>query len=80
MDYYGYYPIHNESIILYMLFIGIYKKIKNINIDKIMYITGCGLALFLSSLSGYVFFNFSSMTMAIILIILLKKCDVRGEK
>ena len=66
--------------ILYMLFIGIYKKIKNINIDKIMYTTGCGLALFLSSLSGYVFFNCSSMTMAIILIILLKKCDVRGEK
>ena len=60
--------------IVSILAINIYKAIKNlrnIQIDKVMYIAGSGLAILLSSVSGYVFFNFSSMTMAIILIILL---------
>lgn len=49
----------------------ILKKIKMINIKKIMFMTGCSLAFGLSLFSGYVFFVFSSMTMAIILNILL---------
>ena len=60
--------------IVSILAINIYKAIKNLRnmqIDKVMYIAGSGLAILLSSLSGYVFFNFSSMTMAIVLIILL---------
>ena len=60
--------------IVSILAINIYKAIKNlrnIQIDKVMYIAGSGLAILLSSVSGYVFFNFSSMTMAIVLIILL---------
>jgi hypothetical protein len=55
-------------------FYGLYKilkNIKNIKIDFIMYWVGCGLAIILSTLSGYVYFNFSSMTMAIILNIFL---------
>ena len=51
----------------------ILKNIKKLNIQKIVYITGCGLALGLSLFSGYVFFVFSSMTMVIILNILLFK-------
>ena len=60
--------------IVSMFVINFYKAIKNlqnIKIDKVMYIVGSGLAILLSTVSGYVFFNFSSMTMAIILIILL---------
>ena len=53
------------------------KKIKEIKIDKIMYFTGCGLAVLLSGISGYVFFNLSSMTMAIVLCVLInsEKCN-----
>ena len=43
------------------------KNKKEIKIDKVMYLTGFLLAFALSSLSGYVFFNLSSMTMVIIL-------------
>ena len=60
--------------ILYLIISSLYrklKKIKEIKIEQIMYLTGCGLALLLSGISGYVFFNFSSMTMAIMLIVLL---------
>ena len=53
------------TIFLYGIY-KIYKNRKNIEIDSIMYLTGVGLAIILSSLSGYVFFNISSMTMAII--------------
>lgn len=49
------------------------KRIKEIKIDTIMYFTGCGLAILLSGISGYVFFNLSSMTMAIVLCICFKK-------
>ena len=64
------------GFILYMVpFIGIltiktYRVFKNrqeITIESIMCLLGCFLAIALSCLSGYVFFNFSSMTMAIIL-------------
>ena len=47
------------------------KNKKEIKIDKVMYLTGFLLAFALSSLSGYVFFNLSSMTMVIILAKLL---------
>lgn len=57
-------------IFLYGLYKG-YKNRRNINIEFIMYLTGSGLAIVLSCLSGYVYFNFSSMTMAIILNILI---------
>ena len=53
---------------------GVFKAIKNvktIQIDSIMYIVALGLAIMLSSLSGYVFFNFSSMTMVIVLTVLI---------
>ena len=56
----------------------ILKNIKKLNVQKIMYITGCGLALGLSLFSGYVFFVFSSMTMVIILNILLFK-EIQSE-
>ena len=46
------------------------KNINSIEIDKIMYLTGGALAIILSSISGYVFFNLSSMTMAIIILTL----------
>ena len=67
-----------------MFVINFYKAIKNlqnIQIDKVMYIAGSGLAILLSTVSGYVFFNFSSMTMAIILTILLinKKDNTQSE-
>lgn len=44
-----------------------YKNRKNIQIDSIMYLAGAGLAIALSTFSGYVYFNLSSMTMAILL-------------
>ena len=70
--------------IVSMFVINFYKAIKNlqnIKIDKVMYIVGSGLAILLSTVSGYVFFNFSSMTMAIILTILLinKKDNDQSE-
>ena len=70
--------------IVSMFVINFYKAIKNlqnIKIDKVMYIAGSGLAILLSTVSGYVFFNFSSMTMAIILTILLinKKDNDQSE-
>lgn len=55
---------------------GIYKIIllrKTINIETIMYFIGSGLAIALSILAGYVYYNFSSMTMAILLNVLLLK-------
>ena len=55
---------------------GLYKLVKqrkNIDIEFIMYIAGSGLAILLSAVSGYVYFNISSMTMAIILSNSLKK-------
>lgn len=58
------------TIFLYGLF-KIYQNRKNVKIDIIMYLTGCSLAIVLSSFSGYVYFNFSSMTMVILLNILL---------
>lgn len=81
--------ICNFGIFGFLLYIGpfiilfivnsfwILKNIKKINVQKIMYIIGCGLALGLSLFSGYVFFVFSSMTMVIILNILLFKENQR---
>lgn len=60
--------------ILYLIISSLFrelKRIKEITIDKIMYLTGCGLALLLSGVSGYVFFNLSSMTLAIVLCVLI---------
>ena len=59
---------------IFTLIYGIKEMLKNkkeIKIDKVMYLTGFLLAFALSSLSGYVFFNLSSMTMVIILAKLL---------
>lgn len=59
---------------IFALIYGIKEMLKNkkeIKIDKVMYLTGFLLAFALSSLSGYVFFNLSSMTMVIILVKLL---------
>ena len=74
------------GFILYMVpFIGIltiktYRVFKNkqeITIENIMYLLGCYLAIALSCLSGYVFFNFSSMTMAIIL---FSRKEIKNEE
>lgn len=53
---------------------GIYKGIKNIrkiDTEYIMYLAGCGLVFALSCLSGYTFFNSSSMMIIIVLNTLL---------
>ena len=77
--------ICNFGIVGFLLYMGpflglfiknshyILKNIKIVNLNKIMYLSGSGLALGLSLLSGYVFFVFSSMTMVIILNVLLLK-------
>lgn len=66
------------GILIYSLYKGI-KYRKNIDTEYVMYLAGTGLATALSCLSGYVYFNFSSMTMAIILNVLLlkKSCNVQ---
>lgn len=61
---------------LAMFFYGLYrlyKQRKEVDIEFVMYLVGCGLAILLSTVSGYVYFNISSMTMAIILNIFLRK-------
>ena len=58
-----------------------YQNRKNIEIDTIMYLAGAGLAIGLSTFSGYVYFNLSSMTMAILLTVLLtEKREIQNEK
>ena len=71
--------ICNFGIIGFMLYFGpflaififgvknSFKNKKCIQIDTIMCLVGCALAIGLSTFSGYVYFNFSSMTMALIL-------------
>ena len=49
----------------------IIKNIKTVDLEYVMYLSGVGIAILLSSLSGYVYFNFSSMTLALILNIFL---------
>ncbi len=58
------------GILIYSIYKGI-KYRKNIDTEYVMYLAGTGLAVALSCLSGYVYFNFSSMTIAIILNVLL---------
>lgn len=61
---------------------GLYNGIKNrnkITINYIMYISGIALSLMLSLFSGYVYFNFSSMTMCIILYVMLL-LEIKFEK
>lgn len=61
---------------LYIMVIGLHYGIKNrnkISITYVMYIFGIVLAFALSTFSGYVYFNFSSMTITIVLNILLLK-------
>ena len=62
------------TIFMYGIF-KTYKNRKNIETNYIMYLVGTGIAIALSTLSGYVYFNFSSMTMAIILTTLLNKVE-----
>lgn len=65
------------GIFLYGIY-QLWKQRKDIGISYIMYLTGSGLAILLSTLSGYVYFNFSSMTMAIILTTMLS--PQKGQK
>ena len=58
------------AIFIYSLYKGI-KNIKYITLDYIMYLAGAGLAIALSTLSGYVYFIFSSMLLTIIINVLL---------
>lgn len=53
------------KIIVSSICIGV-KDRKNINIEFVMYLTGALMAVCLSTLSGYVYFNLSSMTIAIL--------------
>ena len=57
--------------LLIYAFIKIIKNIKNIDIECVMLFLGSGFAYVLSLLSGYVFFNSSSMIVVIILHICL---------
>ena len=59
-------------IISYSLYKIIINR-KKLDIELIMYFIGTGLAMALSTLSGYVYFNFSSMTITILLNVLLLK-------
>ena len=54
-------------IILVLYLFNTIKNIKKITIGNVMHLFGLSLAIALSTFSGYVFFNFSSMTMALIL-------------
>lgn len=66
------------SILIYA-FIQIIKNIKNLDVECIMLFLGTGFAYVLSLLSGYVFFNSSSMIIVIILhMCLIKK--IKKEK
>ena len=58
---------------LAILIYALKKSFKKINLENAMYLTGIGLAMGLATLSGYVYFSFSSMTMVIILNVLLLK-------
>lgn len=57
-------------IAVYGIYIGI-RKLKNIDSKYIMYLGGSWLAIFLSFLSGYTFFNSSSMIIVIAVNVLL---------
>lgn len=58
---------------LAILIYALKKSFKKINLENAIYLTGIGLAIGLATLSGYVYFSFSSMTMVIILNVLLLK-------
>lgn len=58
------------TIALYGIYIAI-RKIKRIDTKYIMYLGGAWLAIFLSFLSGYTFFNSSSMIIVIAVYVLL---------
>ena len=58
---------------LAILIYALKKSFKKLNLENAMYLTGIGLAMGLATLSGYVYFSFSSMTMVIILNVLLLK-------
>lgn len=62
------------------MFIGI-KNIKRIEISYIIYLGGSWLAISLSFLSGYTFFNSSSMTILTIANVLLinKILELKGK-
>ena len=64
------YFVPFATIFIYAVYIAI-KNIKYVNTEYIMYLAGSGLAIALSTLSGYVFFNFSSMTFTIVINVLL---------
>ena len=58
------------SITLYGIYISL-KKIKEISVEYVMYVFGAVFAIVISFLSGYTFFNSSSMMIIIVLNILI---------
>lgn len=67
------------GILVYGIYKGI-KNIKKIDTEYIMYLSGCGFAFVLSCLSGYTFFNSSSMMIIVVLnTLLLNKVDMFKE-
>ena len=57
------------SIAMYGTYMAL-KKIKNMNIEFMMSTLGLWFAIFISFLSGYTFFNSSSMMITIVLTVL----------
>lgn len=60
------------SILIYMM-IAFFKNIKRVTIDYIMYLSGAGLSMVLSLLTGYVYFYVPSMLVVLCTFILLLK-------
>ena len=69
------------AITIYAIYVAL-RNIKKIDSQYIMYLGGSGLAIFLSFLSGYTFFNSSSMIVIIVVNILLinKILEVKEQK
>lgn len=68
------------SILIYGLYKGI-KNVKKIDTEYIMYLLGCAFVFVLSCLSGYTFFNSSSMMLIIVLnTLLINKINLLEER
>lgn len=67
---FGLYFMPFLAITIYAIYIAI-RNIKKIDSKYIMYLGGSGLAILLSFLSGYTFFNSSSMIIVIVINVLL---------
>lgn len=76
---FAFYIVPFLSILIYA-FVQIIKNIKNLDVESIMLFLGTGFAYALSLLSGYVFFNSSSMIIVIILHVCLVKHIAKIKK